>query len=350
MKLFVTGATGFVGRYAAARLIERGHRLVCAVRPASQVDDLTRLGATLAPVDLQDRRALRPAMDGCDGVIHMAGVYSFWEPDPDAYRRVNVEGTRAVLEAALEAGVGTVVLASTMLVYGTPADRPFTEDSAPGPVRLSAYAESKYWADQLAWRLHHERGLPLVALYPGSVAGPGDPKASGQYIASLLRRRLPAAMLPDSVLTFVDVRDVAEAIARAAERGGSGAKYLVGRERVTFGAYNRLIGEIAGVPLPRLGLPDALARASARALTGLADITKRPPLWGSAADMVRTIGAGVEGDGGKIERELGLRYTPLRRTLEDTIASYRAAGVVPAARRLRGPYAVGQTGHEQPPM
>ncbi len=193
-----------------------------------------------------------------------------------------------------------------------------------GPVRPSEYARTKYEGDQVAWRLHAERGLPLVTIMPGAVLGPGDPKASGRYLHDLVRRRMPVRVMEDSVLTYVHVRDVAEAILRAAEKEGNvGERYLVGAQRLSWREFNALVSEIARVPLPAVRLPDSMVMAMALALTWVADRVGQPPPLGLAADQIRTMKMGFAFDGGKAERELGIVYTPIRVALEEAIAAIR---------------------------
>jgi dihydroflavonol-4-reductase len=266
---------------------------------------------------------VRVGIKGCDWVIHLANLYSFWEPDQRLYTDVNVAGTRNVLECALEARVAKVVHISTALVYGKPSERPFTEGSPVGPERFSAYARTKYAGDHIAWELYAQQDLPLVMIHPGGVLGPGDPKASGQYIQNVLQRRMPARVLEDVVFTFVHVRDVAEAIVKATEKEDNiGEAYLVGKHYLSMGEANALIRDISGVPLPKLRLPKTLVMANAALLTWIANVVKKPPLWGMALDQIRTMKEGFVFDGSKAERELGLTYTPLRVALEEAIASY----------------------------
>lgn len=123
-------------------------------------------------------------MHGCDSVVHLANIYSFWEPDKRIYTQVNVEGTCNVMECALEVGVRKVVHVSTALVYGKPADSPFTEGSPAGPQLFSEYARTKAAGDRIVWELHKKAGLSLVVIYPGGVLGPGDTKSTGQYIGT----------------------------------------------------------------------------------------------------------------------------------------------------------------------
>ncbi len=324
MKIFITGATGFIGSFLVKRLKQTGHQLFCLVRKSSDVRLLEELGATLVIGDVTDKSTMLQRMKGCDWVMNLANVYSFWEPDKRVFTRVNVEGTRNVMECALETGVSKVVHVSSVVVYGKPQDIPFTEESQSGPVLFSEYARTKYLGDLIAWEIYEEKNLPLVVIYPAGVLGAGDPKATGKYIQNLIHRRLPASVFDDSIFTFVHVGDVAEAIVRAAEKENNiGQKYIIGKYQLTFGEINRMVSEISGVPLPKFKLPDFMATFNAHLLTQIANLIKKPPLWGMAIDQIRVMKEGVRADGSKAERELGITYTPIRIALEETIASFR---------------------------
>ena len=323
MKLFLTGTTGFIGQHLVRRLESIPHTLRCLVRDLGKARSLLP-GVELVQGDLADVESVRRGLAGCEGVIHLANVYSFWERDPRIYRTVNVEGTRRVLEGALEAGVRRVVHVSSVVIFGKPAQVPFTEESRPGPERFSEYARTKYEGDEIAWGLHQAKGLPLVMLYPCSVLGAGDPKASGQYIADLARGRMPARVLEHAVLTWVHVRDVAEAAVQALEREGlEGQHYLIGKHPLAVGALNQLICQVAGISLPRLCLPDFLTLATAAFFTGLSRLIRRPPPWGMSWDQVRTTQVGFRAAGLKAERELGLVYTPIHQAIAETIAELK---------------------------
>ena len=326
MKLFVTGGTGFVGIHTLRRLVEGGHQVRCLVRRTSHTSELERLGCEFSLGDVTDKDSVLEGMRGCESVVHLASVYSYWEADKDLYRSVNVEGTRNVMEAALEARVRKVVHVSTLAVWGKPGQSPYNEETPVGPKRFSEYAESKYRGDQVVWELHRKRNLPVVVLYPAAILGAGDPKASGQYIKDLLKRRVPARALEDSARTWVYVKDVAEAIFRALEKeGNEGEKYLVGGHVLTMGEISHMVSEISGVPLPRMKLPDSVVAVNAVLLTKLSDLTRRPPPLGMSTDQVRSMmKEGAVFDGSKAERELGLIYTPIRDALEEEIASYRS--------------------------
>ncbi len=323
-KIFISGGTGFIGARLVRRLMRDAHPLVCLVRrPATAGLDLP--GVTLVPGDVTDADSVRAGMQGCTRVIHLAGLYSMWHPHPEEFYRVNVEGTRNVLQAALEAGVKRVVTVSTVAVYGVPLDCPFREESTRGQGMLSEYARTKSLADELAWSFQREHGLPVTALYPGIVLGAGDHKASGSYIEDYIFRRIPSTIFHDSWATYVYVEDVAEAIVRATWAPEAlGQRYLVGQAQLNGRDYADLIHAVSGAPKPPFELPDWMVTSAAHLLTGLARLTGIAPLWGLSVDAAHTLRAGFRFDGSKIQRELGLEYTPIEVALREAVESYRS--------------------------
>ena len=322
MKAYVTGGTGFIGGRVVAKLRDRGHEVTCLVRTASNTGKLEELGINLVTGDVTDKKSLLATMSGHDWLFNLANVYSFWEPDVTVYRRINVHGTRHVMEAALELDIPKVIHVSTFGVWGKPAESPITEETPVGPRRFADYFQTKYEGDIIAWGLYESRGLPLTVVYPVGVLGPGDPKTTGKYIQQLVRKKLPARAFEDRMFTFVHVDDVAEAICRVAEREGTtGQKYLIGKERRSFGELNQMIVEIPGVKLPYLKMPDALVIPWARILTLIANIIKKPPMWMMAVDQMRVMKYGAEADGSKAERELGITYRPVQQAVREMIDS-----------------------------
>lgn len=331
MKVFVTGSTGFIGKYVTETLSKAGHDLVCLVwekEAAHPPQHLIRLGAELVIGDVTDPSTFREAMNGCDALVHLAGIYTTWEPDPSIYTRINVDGTRKVMEAALDAQLSKVIEVSTYAIWGGTTDFPFTEKSEPGERPASEYARTKRRGELEAWKLHEEKGLPLVVIYPCNVLGAGDTRPTGSYINDLVNRRLPATMFNDSIMTFVHVRDVALAILRALETPDNiGEGYIIGKERLTVDEMNRMVAQASGVPLPALSLPGPLAIFSAVFLTAVANLTKRPPLWGLSIDQAHSLQQGLAAEGSKAERELGIRYTPVCEAVEESIAWYRSGNM-----------------------
>jgi len=320
----LTGATGFVGRHVAQLLAQRGHHVRCLVRDQSNTQFLEDLEAGFEFVsgDVLAPRTLEPFCKGADWLIHCAGYRDFWHPSREFYFDLNCRGVENVMRAALAATLEKVVHVSTPLAYGTPSKMPFDENSPAGP-HHSDYARSKYMGDCAAWRLCEERGLPLTIVYLAAVIGAGDPRPTME-VRRFAEGRIPALVGADTTFVYVHVRDAALAIVRAAENAKSvGQRYLVGAERATTREYFGIISDLTGVPLPRFNVPDALILPLARLLTAIASRTgKRPPI---SEDIIRTTLAGsLLFDGSKAERELGIRYTPLRTALAEAVAEIRA--------------------------
>jgi dihydroflavonol-4-reductase len=323
MKIFITGGTGFIGRYTTELLSNTNHQLKLLTRKTSDTTFLNYPNSTVVKGDLNDKESLLNGMENCDSVINIAGHYTFWEPDKRIYSEVNIDGTRNVLECALEMGVKKVVHISTAGVFGKPDEQPFNEESTPGPLRFSEYFRTKYEGDRIAWDLYKKKGLPLVVIYPVCVLGAGDTKASGRYIKDLIGRNLPATVFKDEIFSFVYVKDVAQAIINALEKENNiGEKYLVGNHRYKWREINEMISEISGVPLPKFNMPNSLTMLNAYMLTGLADLIKKPPLWGMAIDQMKVMKSGFNADGSKAEKELGIKYTPIRFALKEAIDSF----------------------------
>ncbi len=323
MKIFITGSTGFIGTHLLNQLQESPHERVCLVRTKEKARQVEALGCRAILGDVTDREVLLAGMEDCDQVFHLANIYSMWLRDRSEFERVNVAGTKNVLDAALACKVSRVIYISTVAVFGSPAEKPFNEHSLPGSRLFSDYARTKAKGDAIAWDYARNKDLPLVVLYPGIVLGGGDHKPSGQYILDLIRRRTPGTIFHRSVETYVYVGDVVRAILAASELPGiTGQRYLIGNEVLNGDAYAALISSISGVRRPPIRFPDWMVMTVAYLLTGLAFITGRAPWWGLSVDAAWTLKKGFVFDGSKAERELGLVYTPVRLALKEAIDSY----------------------------
>ncbi len=321
MKVFITGGTGFIGGHVARRLTETGHELHCLVRSSSDTRRLQALGAHLVPGTVNDLAALQDGMQDCDVLIHMAGVYSFWEPDMSVLPRVNVEGTRTVMRAAAAAGVRRVIDVSTVAVYGVPDEKPFNEETPHAPGLTTLYARTKRQAEEIVRQTAGEQDMELVVLQPGAVIGAGDTRATGQYLIELLRGRLPLMSFSESQMNFIHVEDVCDAVERClAADDVVGQTYLLGGTQMTMWAYLGMISEIGGVRMPYVKLPVIVPTVLGWLLTPLAYLIKRPPIWGLSNDQVKMLRDGFVFDGSKAERELGIRYRPVRDAVADAVA------------------------------
>jgi len=262
-------------------------------------------------------------MRECDWVVNLANFYEFWNRDTRTYDSVNVEGTKNVLDAAREAGAAKIIHVSSVVVYGN-ASWPITETTPFGNRTPGHYARTKRAGEIIAQEYRTKFNLPVVIVSPAGVMGPNDPKATGRYVRSLVQGKMPAQVLTNCTFPFVHVRDVAEAIVKALEKGkNEGEKYLVAAENLTFGEINLMISQIAGIRLPLLTLPTPLVLAGSYGATFLANLTGKPPMLDMSVEQIRMMRQGMEVDGSKAMRELGISYTPIRTALEEMISSLR---------------------------
>ncbi len=326
---FVTGASGFVGANLVRALLARGWAVRALVR--GDAPSLDGLDVAIVRGDLFAPQ-LHVAMRGCDAVFHVAATYSLWRRDRDDVLRANVDGTRAVLDAARAAGVQRVVHTSSVAAIGVrddgaPADE--TYQSRVGKL-VGTYKRSKYLAEDIV-RHAVARGQDVVIVNPTTPVGPWDakPTPTGDIIVRFMHGKMPAYV--DTGLNVVDVRDVADGHVLAYERGARGERYILGNENMTLRELLRRLSVLTGVPAPRVRLPHAvpLAYAGVRELV-LAPLGVRPDVALDGALMARQRMFYVAE---KAVRELGLPQSPVTGALADAVTWFRDHGYV--ARGLR---------------
>ncbi|RMG43180.1 MAG: NAD-dependent epimerase/dehydratase family protein [Acidobacteria bacterium] len=327
----VTGAAGHVGANLVRALLARNRPVRACVHRDERA--LAGLPVERAPLDLLDRDSVRRAVSGADIVFHAAARIFLDEPGQDEGIRVNVEGTRNVIEACREAGVRRLVHVSSVHAleqrpHDSPldADRALAEETGPLP-----YDRSKARAERLVLEAV-ARGLDAVIVAPGAVIGPFDfkPSRMGRLLLALARGRVPA--LARGGYTWVDARDVAEALIAAAERGTRGRRYLVSGPYATFAELARLVGEASGTRPPRIVVPLWLARLGAPFAAAIARFRGETPLY-SPASVAAVAHGNPAVDIRPAARDLGFRPRPLESTVADTIAWFRQAGLLEAPPR-----------------
>jgi dihydroflavonol-4-reductase len=325
MKVFVTGGTGFIGTHFIKRMAQTDHELRCLCRKTSNVSCLKEAGMEMFVGNVSDKDSLLEGMKGCDWVVNLANVYSFWEPDKRVFTDVNVTGTRNVMESALQAGASKVVHTSTVLVYDAPHEGQNAKETDYYKSCKSEYGRTKYLADSICWGLYEKEGLPLVMIYPGGVLGEGNTKASRGYIETVAGKKSPFTVYEDTRTTYVYVKDVAEAILKALEKPDNiGEKYPVGNATLSYGELNKMISDVSGTSLPKMSLPGSMAKVNAMFTTWIADAIKKPPILGMCKDSIGQMSRDCTFDGSKTERELGLEYTPIRIAVEEEVNEIRA--------------------------
>ena len=328
MRLLLTGGTGFLGHELLKTLRARGHEVTALVRSASR--------ATAFPAGVRlvegavESGAWHGELRGHDAVVHVAAVVKMWARDRREFDRVNVEGTDALVRAALDAGVGRVVYASSFMALGPSNGAPLKEDDPRRTAHThNDYERTKHLADQVARKWIAE-GAPLYVAYPGVIYGPGNLTAGNivaRSVAMILRGLMPVA-LPLKAWSYSYVDDVVGGFVRLVESTPPSHRYILGGDNRTGAEFHEALFEASGKRPPRVTMPLALAKAAGYGEWLLAEALGREPtlLTHQVADIYARAWAY---DSSLAERELGYRVTPLRDGLRRLVEWLRAEGLAP---------------------
>ena len=312
MRYFVTGATGFIGGRVARQLREAGHEVVAVVRNPAKAKELAAFGVSVHEGDVTDKESMRVPMTGVDGVFHIAAWYKVGVRDKSNGVKVNVNGTRNVLELMQELGIPKGVYTSTLGVNEDTGGRLVDETYRYGGPFYSEYTRTKAEAHRLA-ETFIAAGLPLVIVMPGLTYGPGDTSAVRASLLQYLQRRLP--VIPQqSAYCWAHVDDMARAHILAMEKGRPGETYIVGGPMHTFVDGIKIANQITSIPAPRVA-PAGMFKAMSVVMGLVEKVIPLPEAY--TREGLRGI-AGVTyiGDNSKARRELG--YNP--RSLKDGLA------------------------------
>jgi dihydroflavonol-4-reductase len=342
LKVFVTGATGFLGSHVARALAADGAELRLLVRASSDLRNIADLNAETVAGDLRDPVSIEKGLSGCEIVFHVAADYRLWVRDPKEMYRSNVEGTRTLLEAARKQGVRRVVYTSSVATMGFGSnghaggyssghhfeDRRLTDEASPVSITnmIGHYKRSKFMAERVAVEAA-QSGVDVVIVNPTTPIGERDlkPTPTGRIVLDFLKRKFPAYV--ETGLNLVDATECARGHIQALEKGKSGERYILGGENLTLKQILDKLGVITGLKSPTVKLPYVFALA-----TGVVDemvtgrILGREPR--ATIDAVRMGRKLMFVTSAKAERELGWRVVPVDGALRRSVEWFRANGYV----------------------
>jgi len=303
------------------------------VRKTSMRENLAGLKAEMVEGDLRDPAGLTKALQGCEFVFHVAADYRLWVRDPEQMYQANVEGTRAIIESARQAGVRRVVYCSSVATMGFSREGHIAnEDSAVSlQDMVGHYKRSKFMAEQIALEAGRG-GANVVVVNPTTPVGEGDvkPTPTGRIIVDFLNRRFPAYV--DTGLNLVDVKDVAQGHLLAMERAVPGERYILGGENLTLKQILDRLAAITGLPSPSARVPHAVAMGFAvfdQFFTGV--LLGREPR--ATVDAVRMGRKKMYASSGKAERTLQYRPGPVEDALRRAVGWFQTHGYVPPSER-----------------
>ncbi len=323
----VTGATGFVGAAVARALIQRGHHLRLMVRAGSDRRNITGLPAELVEGDLAKPSTLPRAVAGCRYVFHVAADYRLWVPNPQQMRKINIDGTVALLRAAAAAGVQRSVYTSSVAALGLdPTGRPADETTFVDKNNLiGAYKRSKYDAEQ-AVRDLALYGQDIVIVNPATPVGPGDvkPTPTGKMVIDAANGGMPAYV--NTGLNVVHVDDVAMGHVLALEQGRAGDGYILGGENLMLQEFFTMIAQAARRRPPLVRLPITPLMPVAAVMERIAEKTGRPPLM--TREMLQMARKKMFFSSAKAIRELGYAPRPAGQAVADALDWFGTQGML----------------------
>lgn len=329
MKVFLTGATGFVGSHVARAYADAGADLRLLTRKTSSLAAIEGLAAEVVVGDLRQPESLRAAMRGCDALVHVAADYRLWVRDPDEMYKANVDGTCELLRIAREEAVAKVVYTSSVATMGFKKDGTIVDEATPVGLAdmIGHYKRSKFLGE-LAAIAAARAGQHVMILNPTTPIGPGDakPTPTGRIFVDFLNRKFPAYV--DTGLNLVDVAEVARMHVVALERGTPGERYILGGENLTLKQILDRMSAITGLPSPTMKVPHAVAMAFAffdETITGKMR-GKEPRATIEAVRMGRKM---MFASSAKAERELGFKVLPIYHAMRAAIEWFLANGYAP---------------------
>ena len=325
MRSLVTGATGFIGSAVARALITAGHQVRVLVRPSSDLRNLKNIDVEIIEGDLVDPDSLLHTVVGMDFVFHVAADYRLWVPDPDVLYRINVTGTRSLLEAARLADVQRVVYTSSVATLGLNPDGTPADEATPVSLAdmIGHYKRSKFLAEQVATEAA-ATGQEVVIVNPAAPVGPRDikPTPTGQMIVDAASGKMPAYV--DSGLNIVHVDDVAHGHLLAASEGKSGRRYILGCENMSLAEIFSAVAAMTGARAPKLRLPVAPLLPVAYAAEVVARVTGKPPML--TVDGLKLARKHMYFSNQRAIDELGFCPRPANDALRDAVEWFSANG------------------------
>jgi dihydroflavonol-4-reductase len=314
----VTGATGHIGNVLTRVLLERGKRIRAMIMPGEDIMPIKDLDVEIVEADVLDYQSLLKAFEGIDVVYHLAGIISILPGKDSMVQAVNVTGTRNVIQAARSSGVRRLVYTSSIHALQRVPEGVLIDEKVPFDIEhaISSYDASKANAS-LEVLDAVQQGMDAVIVCPTGVIGPYDFRRSemGQLILDCVEQK--PMLYVDGAYDFVDVRDVAEGLILAGERGRCGESYILSGERITVPNILKIVQEILGARFFSLKIPFSLAQLTAKIMPLYYRLTHSKPRFTSYSLATLVSNSFISHAKAKIE--LGYHPRPLRESLSDTV-------------------------------
>lgn len=327
-KVLITGATGFIGNHVTRLCLERGDEVRVMVMPGEDRSPLDGMEVEFVEGNLLEPASLDQAVQGVDRLYHLAALFAIWTRDPDLHYKINVDGARAMMAAAMQAGVEKIVYTSSIAALGIPGGGRLATEETPFNCWpwASEYILSKFISHHVVKGMVVD-GLPATIVMPGLPFGPGDraPTPTGSMIIGTLKGKMKHYW--DGGVCPVDVRDVAAGHVLAMEKGRIGQDYILANTEANMSnrEFLQLIGRVGGVDgVASKEVSHKVMLRVARIAEFISKITGRAPMTTYKNTVFAQQHCYV--DASKAVRELGLPQTPIETAVSDSIEWFRANG------------------------
>ena len=320
MRILLTGATGFIGSAILRQLIQRGDNVHVLVRPNSNKKNLRGLDCKIFLGDLKDLSSIEPAIKTCQVLMHVAADYRLWALNPEELTTTNVDGTKNIMTAAINANVKKIIYTSSVATLGKNRNNMPANEDTPSSLSdmIGVYKKSKFLAEQEVRRMIVDESLPAIIVNPSAPIGPRDlkPTPTGQIIVKAANGEIPAYI--KTGLNVVHVDDVAQGHLLALERGVIGERYILGGENLTFKEILELVSECTEKAAPTISISPNVVLPIAYLVQAWATLTKSSEPF-ITVDGVRMSRQVMYYDSKKAELKLGYKSRSAKEAIRDAI-------------------------------
>jgi nucleoside-diphosphate-sugar epimerase len=319
MKIFITGATGYIGNALTLRLANSNHLVHALVRNINKAKNLDHANIRLFEGDINDIDSVRQAMDGCNRVFHLAAFARLWARPSDIFYKINVDGTRNILAVALEKNISKLVYTSSTAVFGNSINEPLSENDPRTIGFANDYDLSKCMAEKLVLD-YVTKGLNALIVNPTRVYGPGIETYSNvftRFLNAFLERKLfPMPNCSDVVGNYSYVNDVVDGHLLAMKFGRSGERYILGGENISYAQLLQVVREIIPGRIV-IKIPKKILQALGALQIVRFHLTKKQPALAPSAIERYYLNAAFSSQ--KAIEELNYKITPFAKGIADTI-------------------------------
>ena len=329
MHVLITGATGLIGSNLVPLLLEQDYKVKVLVRDPAKAQKLLHHRVEICAGHLNDEKAIEKAMQSCRYLFHLAADYRLWVPDPQSMYMTNVDGTRLLMEKALEAGIERIVYTSSVCPLGYNADGNPANEDLPSCLEdmISPYKKSKFLAEKAVSRMIKEKGLPAVIVNPSTPVGPGDSRPTPTGAMILNTARDGGRFYAETGLNIAHVEDIARGHVLALQKGIVGQKYILGGDNLRLKELFAITAKAAGKPGPMCKVPPAILYPIAiiSELLAKLGLVKEPT---ATLDSIRMASKIMFYSSQKAETELGYTHRPAIHAVEDSIQWFKKNGML----------------------